>query len=231
LKASDAEATPVRYTFDAPQRLPADFQWFRSPLPDRLFSLSDRPGHLRLTGHESIGSTFEQALVVRRQTDFDFDVETDVDAEPTSYHQMAGLDDYYNGFAYHYLCLTHDEEYDRSLQILSCPGGWPQGNTELMLEQSVAAPQGPVRMKLEVRGAASRFYYWHDGWTRMGPLLDQSALSDENGEGEYANFTGAFFLAWPQTIRAVRQCTRISRIFLTRLGLERNGTGDPCFAS
>lgn len=179
MKASDAEATPVRYTFDAPQRLPADFQWFRSPLPDRLFSLSDRPGHLRLTGHKSIGSTFEQALVARRQTDFDFDVETDVDAEPTSYHQMAGLDDYYNGFAY--------------LQILSCPGGWPQGNTELMLEQSVAAPQEPVRMKLEVRGAASRFYYWHDGWTRIGPVLDQSALSDENGEGEYANFTGAFF--------------------------------------
>ena len=101
LKASDAEATPVRYTLDATQRLPADFQWLRSPLPDRLFSLSDRPGHLRLTGHESIGSTFEQALAARRQTDFDSDVETDVDAEPTSYHQMAGLVDCYNGFAYH----------------------------------------------------------------------------------------------------------------------------------
>lgn len=192
LKAADAETTPVRYTFDATQSLPADFQWLRSPQPDRLFSLSDRPGHLRLTGRESIGSTFEQAIVARRQTDFDFDVETEVEADPTSYHQMAGLVAYYNGFAYHYLCLTYDEVHGRSLQILSCPGGWPQGNTELMLEQPVIAPQGPVRMKLEVRGAASRYYYWQDGWTRIGPVLDHSALSDESGEGEHANFTGAF---------------------------------------
>jgi len=192
LKATDAETTPVCYTFDATRRLPADFQWLRSPQPDRLFSLSDRPGHLRLLGRESIGSTFEQALVARRQTDFDFDVETEVEADPSSYHQMAGLVAYYNGFAYHYLCLTHDEVHGRSLQILSCPGGWPQGKTELMLEQPVIAPQGPVRMKLEVRGAASRFYYWHNGWTRIGPVLDHSALSDESGEGEHANFTGAF---------------------------------------
>lgn len=190
---NNVEAGPKRYAFDASQGLPSDFQWLRSPLPDRLFSLSDRPGHLRLIGRESIGSTFEQALVARRQTDFDFDAETEVDADPSSHHQMAGLVAYYNGFAYHYLCLTHDDARGRSLHILSCPGGWPRGATELLLEEPVQAPQGPVRMKLEVRGAASRFYYWKNGgWTRIGPVLDHSVLSDEGGEGEHANFTGAF---------------------------------------
>ncbi len=47
--------------------LPLDFQWLRSPFPDELFSLSARPGHLRLYGRETIGSLFRQALVARRQ--------------------------------------------------------------------------------------------------------------------------------------------------------------------
>jgi xylan 1,4-beta-xylosidase len=77
------------------------------------------------------------------------------------------------------------------LQILSCAGGWPNGMADAVLEQPV--PDGPVHMKLEVRGAAGRFYFWKDGdWTRIGPVLDYSVLSDEGGEGEHANFTGAF---------------------------------------
>jgi xylan 1,4-beta-xylosidase len=39
----------VREDFDAPE-LPIDFQWLRSPWPDELFSLTERPGHLRLFG-------------------------------------------------------------------------------------------------------------------------------------------------------------------------------------
>src|SRR5690606_37934005 len=46
--------------------LPMDFQWLRTPEPERILSLSARPGHLRLLGRESIGSWFEQALVARR---------------------------------------------------------------------------------------------------------------------------------------------------------------------
>ncbi len=48
-------------------RLPIDFQWLRSPQPEELFSLSARPGHLRLYGRETIGSLFRQSLVARRQ--------------------------------------------------------------------------------------------------------------------------------------------------------------------
>ena len=37
----------LREDFDSPV-LPIDFQWLRSPWPDELFSLTARPGHLRL---------------------------------------------------------------------------------------------------------------------------------------------------------------------------------------
>ena len=56
----------IREDFDGRQ-LPIDFQWLRTPWPEELFSLSARPGYLRLYGRETIGSLFTQALVARRQ--------------------------------------------------------------------------------------------------------------------------------------------------------------------
>ena len=44
---------PVEYRFDGPA-LPDDFQWLRTPYPERLFSLTG--GVLRLIGRESVGS-------------------------------------------------------------------------------------------------------------------------------------------------------------------------------
>jgi xylan 1,4-beta-xylosidase len=41
------------YEFDEPT-LPINFQWLRTPYPERIFSLTERPGHLRLFGRESI---------------------------------------------------------------------------------------------------------------------------------------------------------------------------------
>ena len=101
--------------------------------------------------------------------------------------------DHGNSFAYHYLCLTHDEKLGWSLQLLYCDGAWPEGKTKLALEDAVAVPPGPVKLRIEVRGAVARFRDWKDdAWLRTGPRLDHSALSDEGGEGEHANFTGAF---------------------------------------
>ncbi|HQR90414.1 MAG TPA: glycoside hydrolase 43 family protein, partial [Caulobacter sp.] len=71
-------ATPVRADFDAPS-LPIDFQWLRSPWPDELFSLTARPGWLRLYGRESMGSQYRQALVARRQQAFCYSAATLMD--------------------------------------------------------------------------------------------------------------------------------------------------------
>lgn len=79
-----------RHDFDDPA-LPLDFQWLRSPSPEELFSLRERPGHLRLRGRESIGSLFRQSLVARRQQSHCYTAATSVDFEPEDFQQMAGL--------------------------------------------------------------------------------------------------------------------------------------------
>ena len=114
----------VRYDFDS-ERLPADFQWLRTPLPQRIFSLSERPGALRLIGRESIGSWFEQALVARRQEHFSLRVETELDFAPQTFQQAAGLTHYYNRHKFHLLAVSHDARHGRVLTIMSCPGNWP----------------------------------------------------------------------------------------------------------
>src|SRR5262249_44982142 len=52
LPAHPFPTAPARNDFDSPS-LPIDFQWLRTPYPDELFSLTARPGHLRIFGHET----------------------------------------------------------------------------------------------------------------------------------------------------------------------------------
>jgi xylan 1,4-beta-xylosidase len=124
------EAAPkprVQRTAFAPGALPLDFQWLRTPHPERIFSLAARPGWLRLIARESIGSWFEQALVARRQEHFVFRAETEVDFRPWSFQQAAGLTAYYNRYKFHFLAVTWHEALGRALTIMSCEGDYPEG--------------------------------------------------------------------------------------------------------
>jgi xylan 1,4-beta-xylosidase len=56
--------------------LPEEFQWLRTPYPERIFSMTGSA--LRLHARESIGSWFEQSLVARRQEHLGFRAETTV---------------------------------------------------------------------------------------------------------------------------------------------------------
>ncbi|MDR3412460.1 MAG: glycoside hydrolase family 43 protein [Formivibrio sp.] len=186
------EAT--RHDFDVPV-LPLAFQWLRTPYPERLFSLTERPGHLRLFGRESVGSWFEQALLARRQTSFNCMAETMLDYAPQNYQQLAGLVAYYNRYQFHYLAVTFDPEIGRCLTILSCPADWPDGRLVFPLADPVPLPgEGPVRLRLEITQIQLQFSYALDSasWCRIGPALDAMILSDEAGQGESGNFTGAF---------------------------------------
>jgi xylan 1,4-beta-xylosidase len=75
LPAHPFPALPDRDDFDSAQ-LAIDWQWLRTPYPGTIFSLTERPGHLRLFGRESIGSLFTQALVARRQQAHCYSAET-----------------------------------------------------------------------------------------------------------------------------------------------------------
>ena len=175
-------------------KLPLDFQWLRTPDWQRLFSLSERPGFLRLFGRESIGSWFEQALVARRQDAFSFRAETRLDYEPKTFQQAAGLVHYYNRHKFHFLAVTHDARHGRVLTVMSCPGDWPDGRLTFPLAEPIPLQDDtPATLAVEVRGATLAFSYERDGrWHQAGPALDASVISDEGGRGEHGSFTGAF---------------------------------------
>ncbi len=158
--------------------------------------LSARPGWLRITGGESLGSRFRQGLVARRQQHHSCVAETVLEFAPDSFQQMAGLVHYYQTGLWHYLRVTLDDEGARCVGVLSCDhgrlqqpaadvsvGGWPR-----------------VHLRAHVRGADLTFSVSPDGtaWTTLGPVLDASRLSDEYAtvwrglDAESEGLTGAF---------------------------------------
>src|SRR6185436_9885050 len=108
-----------REDFDSPE-LPIDFQWLRTPYPERILSLTERPGFLRLFGRETLGSQFEQSLVGRRQQAFCFTASTRMVFSPEHYQQAAGLILNYHGQKFHYLYMSEDETSGRQLRVMSC---------------------------------------------------------------------------------------------------------------
>ncbi|ADU12331.1 glycoside hydrolase family 43 protein [Asticcacaulis excentricus] len=183
------EAIPVDFNGPA---LPIDFQWLRSPYPEKLFSLSDRPGHLRLFGRETLGSLFEQALVARRQQAFCYSVETVLDYQPRHYQQAAGLVCYYNGSKYHYLHVTHDEQVGRHVRVMSA---LPDSTTSDAFSALYPVADGPIHLRAEVDNERLRFAFRRAAdadWTWIDGHFDASILSDEATVPGAPNFTGAF---------------------------------------
>jgi xylan 1,4-beta-xylosidase len=184
-------AAPTREDFDSPM-LPLDFQWLRTPDSDDLFSLTARPGHLRLFGRESIGSVFRQSLVARRQQAKCISAVTVVDFVPAHFQQMAGLVCYYNSIKYHYLLVSRDEIHGRHLRVLSA---FP----DQAVADAVSAPTplpdtGLVRLRAEIDDERLRFAYAVDEapWVWLPTVFDASILSDEAMMPGTANFTGNF---------------------------------------
>lgn len=202
----EADAPVVRDFADG--ALPKEFQWLRTPIPERIFRVEK--GALVLTGRESPGGWFEQALVARRQEHHAYAVEMTVDALPESYQQGAGLTTYYNRHKFHAALVTHEDGIERCLRVMSCPGDWPAG--QVVMGAPVAVAEGPVELRVEVDGAEQRFWWRQGGdWVALGGVLDASVISDEGGQGEHASFTGAFVgaLAFDLTGRAME--ARVTR--------------------
>ncbi|CAH2600710.1 Beta-xylosidase [Rhodovastum atsumiense] len=183
---------PASHTeFDSPD-LPLEFQWLRSPWPEELFSLTARPGHLRLFGRESPGSQFRQALVARRQQAFCYSATTMLDFEPEDFQQMAGLICYYNGAKFHYLHITHDEAIGKHLRVMSALPDSPQADA---FTAPIPLPSGlPVHLRAEVDEERLYFAYSLNGrdWQWLPGQFDASILSDEAAAPGTPNFTGAF---------------------------------------
>ena len=189
LPAAPIATAAVREDFDG-KHLPVDFQWLRSPFPEELFSLSARPGFLRLYGRETIGSIFRQSLVARRQQTHCYGAITAMEFEPAHYQQAAGLVCYYNSAKFHYLHVSHDEEHGRHLRVMSCTPDSPQSDA---FTAPVRIPAGRIELRVEVDFERLRFGYRIGGdWTWLPEVFDASILSDEATAPGAPNFTGAF---------------------------------------
>lgn len=189
--AAPPEPRQERTSFDTPE-LPIDFQWLRTPEPDRIFSLTARPGHLRLYGRETIGSVFEQALVARRQQAFCYTAQIRIEVVPEHFQQMAGLVCYYSSTKFHYLYVSHDDALGRHLAVMSALPDSPQADA---FTAPIAIPDGAIELGVEVDYERLRFRYRCEGdadWTWLPQLFDASILSDEASAPGMANFTGAF---------------------------------------
>jgi len=185
-----APPAPERDDFDRPA-LPIDFQWLRSPWPDELFSLTKRPGYLRLFGRESIGSLFKQSLVARRQQAHCYTATAAMEFDPAHFQQMAGLVCYYNSAKFHYLYVTRDETIGRHLRVMSCI---PDVVVTDVFTPPIPIPSGSIELRAEVDYERLRFGFRVDAgaWQWVPQQFDASALSDEATTPGAPNFTGAF---------------------------------------
>ena len=183
LPAAQATSVTVERDFSGPD-LPPEFQWLRTPHPERLFAMTGKA--LRLTGRESLGSWFEQSLVARRQDEAAHDAEADFDAQPLTWQQAAGLITYYNRHKFHAALITREGGM-RVVTLVSCLGDWP--GEALTFHGHFPIPDGKVTLGASVDRANQQFRV---NGASVGPALDAALISDEGGRGEHASFTGAF---------------------------------------
>jgi xylan 1,4-beta-xylosidase len=180
----------ARQAFDSPE-LPIDFQWLRTPYPERLWSLTQRPGFLRLFGRETLGSQFEQALVARRQQAHCFTAQARMEFQPEHFQQAAGLILYYNALKFHYLFLTEDDTNGRHLRVMSCVPDLGDSFSTLI---PLPAGTGNIELRMDVDYERLVLAYRlpGDAWRVLPQVFDASIVSDEAGPPTLPNFTGAF---------------------------------------
>lgn len=185
---------PGKDDFDAPE-LNINYQSLRIPLSEDMVTLKERPGFLRIYGHESLASYHRQALVARRWQAFNFDAQTSVEFEPETFQQLAGLTCIYNRDNFTFIYVTWDEEKGRCIDVI----GRSVKKYYAPLEGNLIKIPDDVKtvhFKVEVRHDYYRYLYSFDGqnFTPIDYKFKSSVLSDDHIErnGGLAFFTGAF---------------------------------------
>jgi xylan 1,4-beta-xylosidase len=165
--------------------------WYslRGPLDTNWWSLTERPGWLRIRGRESLHSLFEQSLWARRLESFRWRVQTCMQFLPPSFAQSAGLILWYDTRTHYYLRVTRDERRGLLVGLALTDDG---SYAEPPEAQRESYPGQEIFLRAE--GDRERLKFWSgpDGkkWDPIGGVLDLSRLSDDYGTG--LHFTGAF---------------------------------------
>lgn len=178
-------------TFAPDISLPSSWKTLRMPLEaEQDYSLTARPGWLRLYGGQTLSSHHRQTLFARRWQAFHFIAETRLDFAPENYQQVAGLVLFYDTCNWIYAYVTRDEVQNaRILQILRCD------NKDFCYgSDAVPLHDGTVSLRVEVDHDQAQFYYAQDGdWQAFGEVQPADHLSDDYIETRRSRcaFTGA----------------------------------------
>lgn len=190
-QSPSCDTITLREDFDGEQ-LDVNFQSLRIPLSEKMMSLTERKGCLRLKGHESPSSKYEQSLVARRQQDFCYTAITALDFKPDSFQQMAGLICYYDTTNYLYLYVSCDKEGNRVINLMIND----LNQFTYALQEDILLPSmGEIYLKVAVYYDMAQFFYSLDNkdWNQVGGYVEYSKLSDEYfKERKIERFTGAF---------------------------------------
>lgn len=178
--------------FAPDKALPVSFKTLRVPLEaERDYSLTARPGWLRLYGGQTLSSHHRQTLFARRWESFHFTAETTLDFAPQNFQQVAGLILYYDTCNWIYAYVTWDEvQHCRILRVMQCDFKDLAYGSE-----AVCLPEGAVSLRAEVDHAEARFFYRTEGcdWQLLGGVQPADHLSDDhiNHRRKRCAFTGA----------------------------------------
>ena len=211
--APTSPTAPSTYDgFDSPALSP-HFNSLRLPVDESWLSLTERPGHLRLRGRESLMSLFQQSLLARRQQHHRCRAETTLDFAPTGFHQMAGIAAYYNTSNHAYLHVSADTDADadnaeRVLRLIINRDGVLTEPTPLVVLPST----GAVRLALQFDHDQFHFEWALAGgaWQPIGHAMDSAFLSDEfacrarDGYATSFGFTGSFIALACQDLGGTR---------------------------
>ena len=191
-----AEAAAIRATRSRPDGLPPDFQWLRTPYPERIFSLAARPG-LAAADRARIDRLVVRAGACRAPAGaFRLSRRDGTRLRAADFQQAAGLDPYYNRSKFHFLAVTWDESIGRALTILSCAGDYPEGRL-MFPPPPIRARTGPGQARASVDRAELQFAGLRRtnasaaGRRSARPSTPRSSPTRPGG-GEHGSFTGAF---------------------------------------
>ena len=163
-------------------------QYYAPRIDPRSFcDLTARPGWLRMRGQESGCSLHRVSLLARKLRSVHAVIETCMEFEPEVYQQSAGLILYYDNMNFAYLRKYYSDTLNgAALAVLRIENG------ERSEYERVPAGNGPVWMRLEIKGRKSFFSYSFDRrqWQTIGPVFDTSEFSDEYSQ--FGEFTGCF---------------------------------------
>src|SRR5699024_8887299 len=172
--------------------LNSNFQSLRIPLDEKIISLKDKPGHLRIYGRESLTSKFTQANIARRWQHFNFTAETKMAFNPENFQQAAGLVNYYNTENWTALQITCDDEKGRILKVTTCVNSTVDQtlkNKEITLPKNVEY----IYLRVNVKSNIYTYSYSYNGvkWEEIPIEFYSYNLSDDYIRGG-GFFTGAF---------------------------------------